>query len=237
MEANTVTFRRGAVKPFTCLQAGWQLIRDQYWIALGITVVGILMGSIAPMGILMGPMMCGIYFSFFAKSRGEKLDFKMLFKGFDYFVPSLIATLIQVVPMFVVMLPMNFFLIFKMQKNEWMLQSDDPVLAQQWLSEFLGACLPVIGFIMLFIFGVSLLLMFAYPLIVDRKLSGWDAVKTSFRAALSNIGGLIGLFLINFSLGLVGALCCYIGAAFVMPITLAASFTAYQQVFNSEKTS
>ena len=235
MDANTVTFRSGVVKPIVCLKSGWQLIKDQYWVALGITFVGILLGSFAPMGVLLGPMMCGIYYSFFAKSKGESLDFKMLFKGFEYFIPSLVASLIQIVPMMVLLMPMNLYLVFSMQKNEWMLQSDDPVLAQQWLWELFSSFLPWFAGTLLLVFALSILMMFAYPLIVDKKLSGWEAIKTSARAAFSNLGGLIGLFLLNFLIGFVAALCCYVGVIFVMPITLAASFMAYQQVFKLEK--
>ena len=40
------------------------------------------------------------------------------------------------------------------------------------------------------------LFLFAYPLIVDRKLSGLDAIKLSYRAALQNLSGIVGLVLL-----------------------------------------
>src|SRR5206468_605023 len=86
-----------------------------------------------------------------------------------------------------------------------------------------------------FIFALALLMsvlfFFIYPLIVDRGLTGVEAVKTSARAALGNLAGVVGLVLLNGMLGLVGAMCCYVGAFFVMPITFGAILVAYRQVF------
>ncbi|MGI8835753.1 MAG: hypothetical protein ACR2H4_03840 [Pyrinomonadaceae bacterium] len=50
-------FRRKAVEPVECIKAGWSLIRDQYWLFVGLTAVGFLIGSFVPLGILLGPMM------------------------------------------------------------------------------------------------------------------------------------------------------------------------------------
>jgi uncharacterized membrane protein len=51
------------------------------------------------------------------------------------------------------------------------------------------------------------------------------------KAAMANFWGLLGLMLLTSLLGLVGALACYVGAIFIMPISFAAIATAYEQVF------
>ena len=51
----------------------------------------------APMSILMGPMLCGTYMCFFARMRGEEVKFGKLFKGFDHFLESFVAILIMTV--------------------------------------------------------------------------------------------------------------------------------------------
>jgi uncharacterized membrane protein len=98
-----------------------------------------------------------------------------------------------------------------------------------------------IGFIFLvFLFYVVILLAvilisigftFAYPLIVDRNMSGFDAVKLSFRAAFANFWRLFGMNLLGGLLGIVGLLLCIVGVYLVNPITLGASAIAYEQVF------
>ena len=79
--------------------------------------------------------------------------------------------------------------------------------------------------------AVHTIFFFSYPLIVDRKLSGLDAIKTSVRAASKNIGGLLGLMLLLFCLGVVGVLACYVGVFFLMPISFASYAAAYRRVF------
>jgi len=104
MTPDNTQFRTGVIKPVECLKEGWALIKDQYWLFLGITFVGIFVGSAVPI-VLIGPMMVGIYMCFFRRMRGEPVEFGTLFKGFDYFAQGLIAALIQMIPMVVIMVP------------------------------------------------------------------------------------------------------------------------------------
>ena len=82
-----------AVRPVECLRAGWDLVKGDYWLLLGITFVGGLIAGLAPLGVMMGPMMCGIYFCPVSPGPRPPIRFEMLFDGFEHFVPSLIATL------------------------------------------------------------------------------------------------------------------------------------------------
>src|SRR2546425_757396 len=95
------SFNSGVVSPVECLNAGWAAIKDRYWLFLGMTLVATLIGGAVPI-VLIGPMMCGLYMCLLAKMRGESIEFGLLFKGFDYFVPGLVAAAIQTVPGFVI---------------------------------------------------------------------------------------------------------------------------------------
>src|SRR5262245_16295148 len=100
-----VSFQRNAVSPVECLKGGWNLIRGQYWLIFAMCLVGLMIGSAIPMGILVGPMMCGLFLTFFKIRRGEPFEFGTLFKGFDYFGPAVIATLLHVIPVMVIVIP------------------------------------------------------------------------------------------------------------------------------------
>src|ERR1044072_3132692 len=104
-----IPFKRKAVETVECLKNGWELIKDQYWLFVDMTLVGVLIGQFVPLGILLGPMMCGLYLTYFKRRRGEPIEFGLLFKGFDFFGPSLIATLLHVVPIIAIVLPANIF--------------------------------------------------------------------------------------------------------------------------------
>src|SRR2546425_13121013 len=113
MSQNLNDFNRGVIKPVECLKEAWGLIKDQYWLFLGICAVGMLIGSAFAIA-LMGPMICGIYLCLFQRMRGEPVKFENLFKGFDYFGQSVIATLIQMMPAGIIFLPAYFILVFLM---------------------------------------------------------------------------------------------------------------------------
>src|ERR1044071_9987258 len=85
-----IPYNRKAVDPVECIKAGWELVKPQCWLFVGMTFIAFFIGSAVPLGILMGPMMCGIYLTCFARLRREPVEFGLLFKGFDFFGPSLI---------------------------------------------------------------------------------------------------------------------------------------------------
>lgn len=89
---------------------------------------------------------------------------------------------------------------------------------------------PSVAFTYFGIFGVMMiifalvvgtihaLLMFAYPLIIEYKLSGIEAAKLSARAVMKNLGGVGGLIAVHIGLVFVGYLLCIVGVYFVLPI-------------------
>jgi len=91
-----IAFQRGVVKPLECYKMGWALIKQSYWVYLGITVMGVLIASWVPFGILMGPMFCGIYYCFLQGIAAKPVEFSSLFRGFDHVVQSILSSLIGI---------------------------------------------------------------------------------------------------------------------------------------------
>ncbi|MFN2516475.1 MAG: hypothetical protein ABR556_09695, partial [Pyrinomonadaceae bacterium] len=192
--SSTIEFRRNVVEPIECLKGGWDLIRSQYWLFVGMTAVGFIIGSFVPLGILMGPMMCGIYLSLFQVRRNQPVEFGTLFKGFDYFGDSLIATLLHMIPMVVIFVPayiifyIGFFVVLSQRGGE---------PDARTMLGFFGFFAIFWLVMMVILIVVSVAFTFAYPLIVDRRLSGLDAVKLSMKAAMANFWRLLGLLLMS----------------------------------------
>ena len=226
---NEIEFNRNAVQPVECVKAGWELIKSQYWLFVGMTVVGVLIGSFVPMGILMGPMMCGIYLALFQTRRGQPIEFGLLFKGFDYFGDAVVATLLHLIPIIIVIVPT--YLLFYVGLFGMIAASGGREPDPAALLGFFGFMALLWLVIMVLLIVLSVAFTFAYPLIVDRRLSGINAVKLSFRAAFANFWRLLGMLLLTGLLTFVGVLFCYVGAFLVMPISFAAIATAYEQVF------
>ena len=162
--------------------------------------------------------------------RGERIEFGLLFKGFDYFVPGLVATLVQVLPLMVILIP-AYLILFA----SFVLLGATSGSRRAPSGSAVGVVVVIAVLIMLFIMAVSLAVglffAFTYPLVVDRKLPGLDACRASVRAVRANLGGMLGLVLLNFALGMIGLLLCYVGALLVMPVGLAANAVAYRRVF------
>lgn len=226
MNPNPMEFRSGVIAPVECLKEGWALIKDRYWLFFGITLVGMLIGGAFAI-VLLGPMMCGIYLCLLQKHRGENVEFGTLFKGFDYFLPGLIVQLIKSIPTIVLMVPFYVVMIAMMMVNMPRRGEPDAV----FMTSFFGFEILFVATLMIVSLLVEIFFLFAFPLVVDRKLSGLDAVKLSFRASKANLGGVIGLLLLNALLGFVGLLCCIVGLYFYMPVSFAVHLVAYRRVF------
>jgi hypothetical protein len=217
-------FRTGVIRPVECYKEGWELIKDQYWLMLAVTVVGVIIGG-ATLYIGLGAMLCGIYYCYFQKIDGRQVIFDGLFKGFGYFVPGLIVILVIMVPTIVVMAGIYFPFIMaaimgsKLSEDELMI-----LLSGTFLVELIFSVLMVC---------IHTLLMFSFPLIVDRNLSAWQAMKTSARAVMKNLGGAVGLFAVGFVLSLAGYLLLCVGIYLVIPILIAGNIVAYRKIFPS----
>jgi uncharacterized membrane protein len=225
-----ISFQRGVVQPVECLKGGWELVRDQYWLFVGMCAVAMIVGSAVPLGILMGPMMCGLYLVFFSKRRGLPIEFGMLFKGFDYFGQSVITALLHIIPIMAIIIPAYIFLYISMFAAMAAGSASDSAGPLAGLMVFFVVIVFYL-FVLVVIILISIGFMFAYPLIVDRGLPGFEAVKLSFKAALANFWGLLGLSLLGGLLGICGVILCYIGILLVFPITLSSIAVAYEQVF------
>jgi hypothetical protein len=225
---DSIEFRGGVVEPVECIKEGYNLIKDKYWLFVGMTAVGVLIGNAVPFGILMGPMMCGIYIALFKTRRGEPIEFGVLFKGFDSFGDSVVATLLHMIPIAVIIVPAYIIfyigLILTTQRSGG---EPDPAAVFGLLGFFLIFWLVAMVIIMV----LSVVFTFAYPLIADRRLSGINAVKLSIKAGLANFWRLLGLLLLNGLMAFGGVVLCYVGVFLVLPISFAALAIAYERVF------
>ncbi len=223
---SNIEFRTGVIRPVECLRKGWDLIKDQYWLFFAITLVGMLIAGIVPLGILLGAMFCGIYYCLFQKMNGQRMTFEGLFKGFDYFVPGLIATLVLIIPA-VILGVLAYIPLIMMQLSMMKSKNPNPDEMFAYLGffavEMVVLCL-VLGTIHAFLF-------FAYPLIVEYKLSGMEAFKLSAKAVWKNLGGVVGFIALEVVLVIIGYLLCIVGVYLTLPLMFAGALVAYRKVF------
>ena len=219
-------FNAGAIKPIECLKEAWELIKPQYWILFAISMLGALIGG-ATMYVLIGAMICGIFNSYLKAIDGETVVLDDLWVGFKFFWPSLGVTLAMVVPMVLWIITLFITIYLPIITTAMMGNKADPNVIMGSFAAGLVTDI-IVAVVMT---GIHSLLIFAFPLIVDRNLSSWDAMKLSARASMKNIGGIGGLIVINLCLAVVGELALCVGLYLMIPILTATSIVAYRKVF------
>lgn len=228
--ADEPEFRFGAVKPFECLGSGWSLVKDQYFLFAALCLIILALVMCIPFaGIIWGAWMCGIFLALMTKMRGGFVSFNYIGKGFSYMGSGFLVA-------FLSGLPFIFVVIGGKLLEAWMDELDraypgDEGVPPEVLLQIVTylALLFVLYIVCFLVTGV--IFAFAYQLVVDKNLSGWEATKLSARAAKENFGGVMGLLLLELALSTLGIMLCCFGLVLVMPLTKASWAVAYSQVF------
>lgn len=215
-------FQTGVIKPVECVKEGFELIKSDYWILFAATFVAALIGAFT-LYILMGAMACGMFYLYLRKIDGGSISFDDLWKGFGWWLPGFVVMLFMVVPMFVVYGVIYVPIIMAAVMG--------PNLSQDELMGLVIGAFSVDLIFVIIMVCFHTLLMFSFPLLVDRNLGAVKAMTTSARAVLKNMGGVVGLILVNFGLALLGELALCVGIYFVIPVLIAGNVVAYRKVF------
>ena len=202
------------------------MMKPEFWPIFGIVIIGMLVGSVIPI-VIMGPMMVGVFYCLLDKADGRPASFDKLFKGFDQFAAGLTVALMVMLPVvafiFLVYIPMIMMSIYgqRVSREELL-----PLLGGFILVELL------LGIIMTLLHS---LLIFAFPLIADKRLGGFAAAKLSARAAWANKGGIAGLFGVGILLVIAGYMLLCAGVYLALPVIMMATTIAYRKVFPSSE--
>lgn len=218
------------VRVFELLREGWDLIGDQYGLFLGISFLGILIGSVVPMGLLLGPMMIGIYLCFRMKRLGHRVEFGLLFKGFDQFGEALIAWICMVVASFLIMIPVVLIFMALIIGAAVLGEGNDEVAGVGMMAAvFVGYPLIILGSV-----AVYVPFLFTFPIMARQRIGGWDAIQLSWKGVKQNLWGVVKFVLVTSFLSFVLALMCYVPAILFMPIALAAIHVLFEKVYGME---
>ena len=224
-------FRHGALRPLQCYREGWQLIRDDYWLFLGIGFLGTLIGYTIPFGILLGPIWCGFAICYLRRMAGERPSLADLFDGFRYFAPSAGPSILLVTLVMVAYVVIWFGYFAATMGVLFAEMGAGNGLGPAFVAAFGGlTVLYTVGVVGAWVVLTSPFI-FLFGLIVERRMSGFAALWTSVRAIFANFWGILGLVAIELFLSTTGIFLGCFGWYFVVPVILAAEVVAYRQVF------
>ena len=226
----SLSFRHGAIYPFQCLSDGWQLLKDQYLLYAAMFLLIILLTTcIGFTGLFWGAWMVSIYAALLGRMRGEPTTFGALSKGWQHFGAGFLIAFLSGAYNIVVFIALKLYEL-RMDQIDRAYPGDTP-FPPEIFAEILAVFGGIALFYILCFIVTGVIFAFAYPLVAEHKLTGWQATKTSARAAGANFGGVFGLVLLDLILQGIGLMLCCVGLALTMPIAKATWAAAYRQVF------
>ncbi|MDE0863978.1 MAG: hypothetical protein OSA98_09330 [Rubripirellula sp.] len=224
-------FNTGSISatPIVYMKRGYSLIEEQYALVWAITFVGLIIGSVAPLNLLLGPMLVGIIICFIEREEGQTVQFATLFKGMNQFVDCLLVTLAMlllnlVLTVCVIVLAMLAMVLMLSLSS---MQNQQPEFSPAWMG---------VGFAVFFLFILAsmclfLPFLFSFHLIADRKFPAKLAVTTSASAVLRNFWPLLAILISFYFFSILAAMLCFIPWILLVPIQFAALFTIYRDLF------
>jgi hypothetical protein len=231
-----IQFYKSAIDASECVSNAWELVKRNIGLYIGAGVVTVILIGCIPIVnfFLLGPMMGGFSYLVLRDMRNEPIDFGMLFKGFEKFLPLMIMGLIQAIPGIIFQVIQYSVDIAQLVGKQTgtsgdFYQSSPPL---DGLAAGLTAGLVII-FVGYFIFQIiwNAALTFAIPLIIEHDVGIGEAIRLSFGAVFGNVGGLIVLYFWSILISLLGMLAICLGLLVAIPVIYAANVFAYRQVF------
>jgi len=195
----------------SCIRRGWALVRSDFWPILGVTaLVVVLIGA--------------------ASSYGEvSQSIGGLHKS---------TSLLSVLLGGPLMGGLYFFLLQKLRgqrvRVETAFAGFKESLLHLFLAGFVTEVLTLLGLLCLVLPGIYLFVawFFALPLVIDKRLEFWPAMRISRRVITKHWWNFLGFLITLLLFNLAGALACLIGLAFTLPTSFAALMYAYEDIIN-----
>ena len=106
--ASEILSREVTLNIGSCLNRGWNLVREYLWMSVGVTIVIMLLTHATV--VLRGPLMAGLWLFYLKRARGAQADFETVFAGFrapllQLLFGGLVVLALMVVGFFCLILP------------------------------------------------------------------------------------------------------------------------------------
>jgi uncharacterized membrane protein len=237
-----------------CISSGWNLVTGK----MGVFFVGALifiliqfaasgLGSIPFVGplfslayyVCLGALMGGLMWMFLRGVRGEPAEVGDIFEGFKRsFGQLFLAMLVQALLIGAVMIPFIVVFIIKIISMGQSLNNIHPgnnpeAFAEIWrvLGPIFWVTLPVAIVCAIPAIYLQVSWKFTFPLILDKGMDFWTAMKTSFKMVNKHWFQVFGFLLVAGLINFGGMLLCCIPWLFTFPVSVAATMFAYETIF------
>ncbi|MEA3188488.1 MAG: hypothetical protein QOD99_2318 [Chthoniobacter sp.] len=225
-----------------CMRRSWDLLRAHFWPLVGATLLTyaiIAGGSNLPcIGVVMplafsGVFAAGLYAFFLRSIRGNNPEFSELFCGFHSAVLGQLAlkTFVTAVVMMICFAPGIIGLAVSgaiTPHGDLDPENIESVGALVGLGLLLLGAMPA--------FYLAFCWVFALPLIIDRGLKWWPAMKLSYMKVHLHPWKVSVLLIVAGLAGVAGGIALCVGIVFTLPLYVGAISWLYLDIFDEDKT-
>lgn len=188
--------------------------------------------------VVLGPLLGGLYYVYLSVIRGKPAGAGDVFVGFKYFQDLFLGRLVPSFVSIILMLPYTiasarqlgpFF--DQLQQNPSSMKPQE--LFSKLFSAF-GASAPVFLLCLVPVTYFSINWFFTLPLIIDKQMGFWTAMKTSWKMVHRHWFHVFGLIVLVGLINMIGLCACCVGALFTFPLSFAAAMYAYEDIFGRQ---
>lgn len=190
----------------TMFSKSWEKFSANMGMAIGIYVVGALVGGLIgalTLGILGIPIFAGLFKAFRNIQQGKQPEFGDLFSEFSNMGKWFMLWVVMIVVGIAIAIV-------------------NAILAITGIGMII---MPFVGI------AVALFLFFTFPLMIDKNLAAFDAVKESINKVKNNFGGLILPIILAIIVAEAGGIVFGIGALFTGPWMMIAFWIIYDAAY------
>lgn len=237
-----------------CIARGYQLLKDHFSVVfIGVLIYLLIEGFIGGLAnipivgpifsivnvVISGPLVGGVFYLLLRALRGEPVEAGAVFEGFRrQFGQLFLGTFVQGLIIGACLVPAAIVAGIKMLPMIHQLKQGGHLTPEQMsaiLKPVFISCLPVLVICLIPVIYLGTCWKFTLPLIIDRGLDFWSAMKASFKMVNKHWWQVFSLMILIGLVNLAGFLACCVGLLFTMPIGLGALMYAYETIFGDQK--
>jgi hypothetical protein len=194
----------------------------------------------AGVAVVMAPFFGGIFYIFIQRMRGRPATVGDVFIGFQKaFAQLFLGNFVVGFFVGLCLVPFNLAEAAKVEPIlEQIKHTTSPADIQNIMPEFwpaLFSTLPVLLVCMIPVTYLAVNWQFTLPLIIDKQMKFWPAMKASWKKVHRHWWQLFGFTIVIGLLNLAGFCACCIGLLFTVPIGIAATMYAYETIFGESQ--
>jgi hypothetical protein len=194
----------------------------------------------AILALVNGPVFGGIFYVFIQRLRGRPAGIGEIFIGFQRFFTQLfLGNFVVALLASLCFIPATIEYTLKVMPIMDQFQHVTPDQMQGVIAQLKTAMIgiaPIMMICMVPALYLTVNLQFVLPLIVDKQIDFWDAVKISWKKVHKHWFSVFGFVVVISLINVAGLCACCIGLIFTVPLTIAMTMCVYETIFGEPKT-